>query len=221
MNAIRRYVFEIPVLAVDEVEILKNNSPLYDESIAHRIGLIPLEMEKNYTEKTLPMLKLVANKEGTIYSNELKGKVKVVFDKIPITTLDKNQEFEIIAKTKIGKGKEHSKFSPGLIFYRNLVQIKVNKDSKELIEKMKNCPHNILKIKDEKSYSEGKFTCDLCESCMEEYKRQGKGEVEIISAKELAIFIESFGQLGVKDIFNRAIKELKKDLTEASKKISK
>ncbi len=45
-NAIRRYVSQISVVAVDEVEISKNDSALYDETLAHRIGLIPLKAKK-------------------------------------------------------------------------------------------------------------------------------------------------------------------------------
>jgi DNA-directed RNA polymerase alpha subunit len=38
-NALRRYLNKIPVLAIDEVEISKNNSPLYDETILKKKGL--------------------------------------------------------------------------------------------------------------------------------------------------------------------------------------
>jgi len=50
-NAIRRYLNQIPILAIDEVEIIKNGSALYDEVVAHRLGLIPLKMDKMITEK--------------------------------------------------------------------------------------------------------------------------------------------------------------------------
>jgi DNA-directed RNA polymerase alpha subunit len=89
-NAIRKYVHKIPVVAVDEVEISRNDSPLYDETIAHRIGLIPLKQTKK--EGTL---KLKSNKEGFVYSGEFQGDIKVVYDRIPITLLNKGQELEI------------------------------------------------------------------------------------------------------------------------------
>ena len=134
-NAIRRYIGHIPVLAIDEVEISKNDSPLYDETISHRIGLIPLKTDKSANEKTTANLKLSTEKEGIIYSGNLKGEIKPVYDKIPITMLNKGQEFELTARVKAGKGVEHAKFSPGFMFYRNSVNSKIEKDCpKEIIE---------------------------------------------------------------------------------------
>ena len=215
LNTIRRYVNHIPVLAVDEIEISKNDSPLYDETIAHRIGLIPLKNEN----KTKGKLKLNVKKEGIVYSEELKGDIKVIYDKIPITLLGKNQELEFVANVKTGKGSDHSKFSPGLIFYRNVFEIKVDKNCpKEVIE---NCPRNILKLKDGKILVEDNYKCDACESCVEYCKKNGKESIEVVPTKELLVTLESFGQLSVEDMFKKSIEVLKKDLAELAKKLSK
>ena len=131
-NAIRRYVDEIFVLAIDEVVISKNDSALYDETIAHRIGLIPLKVDKTVNEKTKTTLKLASKKEGYVYSGEMSSK-KVVYGKIPITFLQKDQELKFTATAISGKGREHSKFSPGVMFYRDSVDPEEEKDSDELV----------------------------------------------------------------------------------------
>ena len=112
-NAIRRYINQIPILSIDEVEIYKNDSPLYDETVAHRIGLIPLNMDKSVNEKTEMELKLTVKGEGMVYSGDMKGALGVVYDRIPITSLGEEGELQVVAYAKTGKGSEHSKFSPG------------------------------------------------------------------------------------------------------------
>jgi len=214
-NSLRRYLNHIPILAIEEIEILKNDSPLYDETVAHRIGLIPLE---NKGVKNEPKLKINSEKEGFVYSGELKGSVKPVYGNIPITYLNKNQEFEVEAITKIGKGIEHTKFSPGLMFYRNVVEITVDKELQNKIKEL--CPENEIREKGNKIVildNKKKEVEDVCESICNE---NGK-EAEIELKDNLIITLESFGQLNVNEIMKNAIGEFKKDLLEVSKKVSK
>jgi len=216
-NAIRRYVDQIPILAIDEVEISKNDSPLYDETISHRLGLVPLKNE-NLKEGDEKKLTLVSKKEGYVYSEELKGEASSVYDKIPITLLTKGQELEILATARFGKGSEHTRFSPGFLYYRNLNKIKVEKDCPKEIVNV--CPLGVFKEKNEEiSVDEKK--CDDCEWCVEFCKKQGKKGIEIVPTEKLILTVESFGQISEKEIFKRAIETLKKDLKEFSKKVNK
>lgn len=211
INAIRRYVYKIPVVAVDEVEITKNDSALYDETIAHRIGLIPLKSKKQKGE-----VKLKTKKEGFVYSEELKGDAEAAYDKIPITLLDKDQELELKATFKVGIGSEHSKFSPGFITFRNESEITLDKELKDEIEKVN--PNIEIKEKGNKIIildNKEKEILDVCEGISE---KNGK-KAEVKDTKNIIINIESFGQLKTEDIFKKAISVFKKDLSEIAKKI--
>jgi DNA-directed RNA polymerase subunit D len=218
-NAIRRYLGHIPILATDEVEISKNDSPLYDETIAHRIGLIPIKTDKSVNEKTTASLKISVDKEGIIYSGQLKGGVKVVYDKIPITLINKDQEFELTAKIRAGKGIEHAKFSPGIMFYRNLSNAKIEKDCpQEIIE---SCKKNAVKTEGNKIIIQDIYSNDACEEAIEKYVKEGKISIDIIPGDEIIISVESFGQMDADEIFKKAIEALKKDLAIVEKKVEK
>ena len=216
-NAIRRYLNQILIAAIDEVEISKNDSPLYDETIAHRVGLIPLKMDKSINKKTTAKLELDVKKEGYVYSGELKGKIKVVYDKIPITSLKKGGELKFIASIDLKKGCEHTRFSPGLMFYRNIIDVKIDKDCpKDVVDA---CPQKILKSENGKIIVRDNSKCDMCGACTKICKNQGKDSIKLIPTKDLLISLESFGQLSVEEIFKKSIDVLKKDLKDISKKI--
>ncbi len=215
-NAIRRFLGEILILAIEEVEISKNNSPLYDETISHRMGLIPLKTEKSMNSKTELKIKLNSKKEGIVKAEEIKGDVEIVLPNIPITYLDKNQELVLTAIAKLGRGSEHSKYSPGLMYYRNIVEILLDKSLKEEIKKIfpdleiKERGGKILILDDDE-----KEIADAIEGVAEEKNK----EVEIAPSKELIITIESFGQISPKEMVKKSIEEIQNSLKDLIKEL--
>ena len=216
-NAIRRYLSQIPILAIDDVEIIKNDSPLYDETIAHRLGLISLKTEKA-TEKANIKFKLSAKKEGTVYSGEIKGNADVIYDKIPITVLTKGQELEINATGRLGKGMEHAKFSPGLIYYRDVSEIAMDKSLADNLKKIG--LKNEIKEKGDKIIIMDNMRKEILDVCEGLGEKAGKN-VDVKPTGDLIITVESFGQISPEEMFKKSIEQLKKDLAEVSKKIGK
>ncbi len=215
-NSIRRYVSHILTLAVDEIEISKNDSPLYDETIAHRIGLIPLKTNKTINGKIEINFDLDSQKEGFVYSGEMVSSEKnaeVVYDKMPITILPKGHELKLKATAKAGIGREHSKFSPGMIFYREIFNVKLNGNCP--LELIDICPKKVFEEKNNKVVVKDSQKCDFCEECLIKFN----DKIKIEPTKEVLITVESFGQIPPKEIFKKSIENLKKDLSDISKKI--
>ena len=216
-NSIRRYVNHIPICAVDEIEISKNDSALHDEALAHRIGLIPLKTEK-LEDKKPKKLKLEVKGECVVYSGDLKGQPEVVYKNIPLTILSPNRELKLDAFVRLGIGAEHSKFSPGLMFYRNIVEITTDK---KFYNDLKNiCPGieieekgNKIIIKDDGK----KEIADVCEG----FITKKEGEIKIEEKDGLVLTIESFGQISPEEIFKKSIDVLKKDLVSLNKSVEK
>ena len=132
-NALRRFaISEVPCMAIDDVVIQQNSSVLYDEILAHRLGLIPLSTDlKGYVLpqdcscktdlgcskcRVLLVLNAVATDEvKTIYSGDLRSEddsVKPYVDNIPIVKLAPDHEIKLEAYAKLGKGRDHAKWQP-------------------------------------------------------------------------------------------------------------
>jgi len=237
-NSIRRAIYEIPILAVDSLEISKNDSALYDEILAHRFGLIPLKAPKNFTLRTnctckgkgclkcTASFKLTAKGPCTVYSKDIKTKgFQPAYDEIPIVILDKEQELELTGEAVLGIGLEHTKFVPGLLWFNDCPQINaknldsLSKEEKEDFAKI--CPLKAITLKDNKIIINN-LKCDMCNACVELAKKKEKSSVEIIpSSQNFVIFIESFGQISPEEIFSDAINILNKNLDEFAKEIKK
>jgi DNA-directed RNA polymerase subunit D len=198
-NALRRSVNEVKTLAIDEVEIFKNDSALYDEFIANRLGLIPLRTEASMNDKTEISLKLSKVGPGVAVSGDIEGNAEVVYSAIPITLLERGQELELVAIARLGTGTEHDKHTPGLCFYRHLSLVhSKNPQVVRLIDQSKGL------IASEKR--QDSILCDIDEATCEEIERLEPGAVS--DADELLFFVESFGHLPAKEILLQAIRVL-------------
>lgn len=222
-NAIRKSVNEIPVLAIEDVEIYKNDSALYDEILAHRLGLIPLKDIRKLNErekcqckgkgctKCELQLSLKAKGQKNVYSGELKGDIEVVYDKIPLVFLDEEQELEIVCFARLGKATTHTKFSPGLVYFRNSSEIKIKDAEKASKEKLG--INTKEKLKNGETYiSEKNF--DYLEAISD-------GSFEVSPGKEIIFCIEPWGQMKCRDIFIEAVKAMNSNLKEVLKTIKK
>jgi len=208
-NALRRSISEIPTLAIDEVEIFKNGSALYDEMLAHRLGLVALKTEKSMSSKTEINLKLMQKGPCTVYAEDLKGPATVVYEKTPITILGENHKLELIATARLGFGKDHAKHIPGLCFYRYLLEVKSTPQIDKIIQGSKGL------IKPEKKGA--KWLCDLTDAKVNEVENQDKNAIE--DSKEILFVIESYGNMPAKDILIGAIKSLESNLSDFEKKV--
>ena len=217
-NAVRRYINKIPLLAIDEVEISKNDSALYDETVAHRMGLLPLKTKEKLKEDSEIKMKLKVKKEGPVYSEELSGKAEPVYGKEPITILNEGQALEVTAIARVGEGQKHAKFSPGFLVYRNLSTITLDK---KYLEKIKaSCPEAKVENKGEKIVIEDDGVKSIVDVCGGFAEKEGES-VDIEDKDGLVISLESFGQIAPKEMFVQATDILKKDLAELGKAISK
>lgn len=144
VNAFRRVILdEVPTFAIEDVEVVKNDSALYDETLAHRLGLVPLVTDLDtYNKKSeckcgsigcaLCEVKLSLSQEenGYVYSGSIKSddpKIIPFFKTIPVTKLLEGQEIEVNLTAVLGTGREHAKWAPAHAFLRE------NGDAVELV----------------------------------------------------------------------------------------
>jgi len=218
LNALRRVCMsEIPVLAVTEIEFLKNDSAIYDEMLAHRIGLVPITTSLKITKKEKKEMVLNKKGPGYAYSGDIKSKnpeMKPAFDKMPLTLLENEQEVKAILTVDFGTGKEHTKFSPCLFIFRRYPQVKILEQEKGLVNV---CPKKVFKKdKEIKIDSEKLRDCDLCELCIERYPKA----VEVSgNDNKFVCYIESWGQIPPEEILKLGKKEFLSKLNSLSKAI--
>ncbi len=238
MNLYRRLMIDyVPTMAIETVEFKKNNSLLYDEIVAHRLALIVLktdlegyseldeETEKSdeFSVKHHVKFKLKAKGPCTVYASELKSsdpKVKPVFPKTPIVKLLVDQELELEAVAQLGYGKVHSKWSPGLIYYRHKPIVE-SKDMSKAESVTKSSQKDNAFRKQGNIVADKKLEAEafLGDGSIEQLGDQG---VNVKSSESDFIFnIESWGALDAKTIALKSTEAFTKQLDEFAEVVNK
>ena len=189
-SALRRaMVAEVPAMAIDDVIIIENTSVLYDEVIAHRLGLIPLKTdldtfvppEECDCKSELGCSKCRASftlevesvdEPVVVYSSDLKGDSDVVpvTGSIPIVKLGPSQRLKLELYAKLGRGLEHAKWQPvSACAYKYLPKITLIPENLANPEKVIGiCPTDVyVPDPDRKIVIRDELACTLCMDCVE------------------------------------------------------
>jgi DNA-directed RNA polymerase subunit D len=242
VNALRRLILsEVPSMAIDEVVIIENSSIMQDETIAHRMGLIPLKTDLdsyslpeececksefgcNLCRVTLTLDAEAKEGTTTVYSGELSSENKDVIpvsDKIPITKLAKEQKLKLEAYARLGKGKNHAKWQPvSMCAYKYYPKITVSNRTCDICGKCVDiCPKKVLAIEDKKLEVVNLTACTLCQDCVDACPMEPQA-IKVESEDNTFIFsLESTGALPPERIMAEAIKIIDKQLKELESQI--
>jgi len=243
LSALRRSMMEeVPTMAIDSVIIVENTSVIHDEVLAHRLAMVPLTSEKALEKYRSPeecancvdcagcfaRLHLEAKNdlydELVVYSGDMKPEdpdVVPVEGKIPLVVLGRGQSLSLEAEARLGRGKEHIKWSPVTVaavvsapyLKFDLTSLSaeeaesclscISEYSRELAEEVKRSKRGLVKVPLLRSTALLKY----CEA-----KKCGEAARVVYSEKERILFFETTGSLSASTTLLLAINELKRKL---------
>jgi DNA-directed RNA polymerase subunit D len=222
-NALRRImVSEVPTLAIEWVDFTDNSSTLFDETIAHRLGMIPLRFDPNNFNlhedckcggKGCPLCQVVFALEKTgpcmAYSGDLKSSnkyVKPTDPGFPIAELLKGHSLRLEAVSSLGTGKKHARWQAANASYQYYPGISGGecKNAKKVVSE---CPTDALRLKYRKVDFKDPLLCNLCRKCEEVCS----GELKILGDPGRFIFrVETVSGLEPAYIVQKAAEILEK-----------
>jgi len=229
-NTLRRaMISEVPSLAIEDVRIYENNTPLFDEMLAHRLGLIPLRTDLSVM---VPQDECSCGGEGcpactVTYTLSVEGPCMVysrhlipadpraapAYDSIPIVKLHEGQKVVLEATAVVNRGREHAKWQPSVACgYKEHPVITVTEQCDGCGLCIEECPRNILELQDGRvvAAEERLIDCSLCRLCEKACIASGIGDESAIRVgvdPDTFVFtLEGDGSMPVKDILSYAVR---------------
>jgi DNA-directed RNA polymerase subunit D len=237
-NSVRREMMAgVPTLAIDDVRIYDNTSVLFDEMLAHRLGLIPLRTDlSSHVQKEACSCQgagcpgctaaYTLSVEGpcTVYSKDLIPQDSTsgpLHDNIPIVKLNADQKVVIEAKAHLSTGKEHAKWQPVTACgYKNYPVIAIDEHCDGCGMCVDECPRGVLGIEDGQAvvvegHLEDCSLCRLCERACLSASIGAESSIRVNPDPTKFIFsVEGDGSLPVVEVLSTAVSNLKKKATD-------
>jgi len=242
-NAFRRAMIgEVPTLAIEDVRIYDNTSALFDEMLAHRLGLIPIktDLSSYSTQEKCTCggagcpgctVTFTLSVEGprTVSSSDLipqDPKAVPVYDNVPIVKLIKGQKLVLEAKAVLNTGRTHAKWQPTLVCgYKNHPVVSISEACDACGMCVDECPRQVLAVRGKKvEVVNGKLPdCSMCKLCERACIGSGIGDepaIRVSAEADRYIFVvESDGSLPAKEIMNRAFLYIKEQSDELEQQL--
>jgi len=120
-NALRRSMMsKVPTLAVKHLEVSRNDSGLFDEVVANRVGQIPFSIPENVDEESEVHVALNQDGPGKAVASDIQtdnDEAEPVNPDTEIVNLKENQGMEFEGVAVLNTGSEHAKHQGGTVGY--------------------------------------------------------------------------------------------------------
>ena len=245
-NALRRTLLsDIPKMAIDKVEFhlgpimyddkeYESVTPLFDEIIAHRLGMVPVPTDLNLF---CPQSECVCGGEGcpnctimyslnkigpcTVLSGDLEPlgnpDLRVKDEFIPIVELTDGQAVLIYATAVMGTAKKHVKWQVANgVGYKYLPQIAIEEgmeSDEEVLECAALCPKKVFEVEDRKLVIKNPLECSLCRACTDHLGE--KGGITVTGDDQNFFFkFETDGSLTAQQALDKAVEILAEEAND-------
>jgi DNA-directed RNA polymerase subunit D len=232
-NAIRRAMAsEVPKLAIDSVGIYDNTSGLFDEMLAHRLGLVPLRTEPGTyvpaagcscegqgCDRCTVSYTLSVEGPGMVWSRDLipndPAAAPAIGD-IPIVKLEKGQKVVVEARAILSTGKEHAKWQPTTVCgYKNYPALSVDSRCDGCGVCVDACPRSVLRLAGRTvAVDEARVEdCSLCRLCEKGCLSTGIGDTPALrvgtDADRFIFTVESDGSIPADEILRQSVHSIR------------
>ena len=223
-NALRRTMLsDIPKMAIDKVEFhlgpidvngkeFESITPLFDEIIAHRLGMVPVPTDLNtFTFQD----KCVCGGEGC---PNCTPDLRVKDEEIPIVELADGQSVLIYAHAVMGTARQHVKWQVANgVGYKYMPTLEIVKDVSEPSLVIEKCPKHVFAMEDGKLVIRNLIDCITCRKCEE----VSNGEIKVGAVDTDFVFkFETDGSLTAEQVLSKAAEVLSQNAKEFAEKVA-